>query len=71
MALVAHELALKSTSTNYSWIIDPGATWHICKELDAFSDCLNLSQLQEISLGDGYIVNATGKGTVLLDIAVL
>ena len=42
----------------------------MCNDVNAFTGCATLKQPQEISLGDGHIVKATGKGTVLLKIAI-
>eukprot|EP00794_Sanderia_malayensis_P004203 gene4203-4765_t len=70
VALVVHEKALSSADKNVGWIIDSGATCHICNDVNAFTECVTLKQPQEISLGDGHIVKATGKGTVLLKIAI-
>ena len=72
VALVARESALSSTNKEkkYSWIIDSGATSHMCRESDAFTECMKLTQPEEILLGDGTVVRAAGKGTVLLDVAV-
>ena len=63
-------MALSSVNKNDSWIIDSGATCHMCNNSNAFSEYSTLKQPQEISLGDGHIVKATGKGTVLLKIAI-
>eukprot|EP00794_Sanderia_malayensis_P006281 gene6281-7003_t len=69
VALVVHELALGSTNENMDgWIIDSGATSHMCKDLQAFTDLSELDQPEEISVGDGHIVKATQIGTVKLDI---
>eukprot|EP00794_Sanderia_malayensis_P004207 gene4207-4768_t len=61
VALVVHEKALSSADKNVGWIIDSGATCHICNDVNAFTECVTLKQPQEISLGDGHIVKATGK----------
>ena len=70
VALVVHEIALSSADKNIGWIIDSGATCHMCNDVDAFTEYVRLKQPQEISLGDGHLVKATGKGTVLLKIAI-
>ena len=70
VALVVHEMALSSADKNIGWIIDSGATCHMCNDENAFTEYVRLKQPQEISLGDGHIVKATGKGTVLLKIAI-
>ena len=65
-----HEMALSSADKNIGWIIDSGATCHMCNDVDAFTEYVRLKQPQEISLGNGHLVKATGKGTVLLKIAI-
>ena len=71
VAFVVHEMALGSANKkNVGWIIDSGATCHMCIDVNAFTEYVTLKQPQEISLGDGHIVKATGKGTVLLKIAI-
>ena len=42
----------------------------MCNGENAFTEYVRLKQPQEISLGDGHLVKATGKGTVLLKIAI-
>ena len=45
MTLVAHELVLCSTNMKNVKVIDSATTCHILKELDGFSECLELSRL--------------------------
>ena len=62
VALVVHEMALSSANKkNVGWIIDSGATCHMCNDINAFTEYVTLRQPQEISLGDGHIVKGTGK----------
>ena len=42
----------------------------MCNDSNAFSEYSTLKQPQEISPGDGHIVKATGKGKVLMKIAI-
>eukprot|EP00794_Sanderia_malayensis_P003830 gene3830-4363_t len=65
VALVVHEKALSSADKNVGWIIDSGATCHMCNDVNAFTECVTLKQPQEISLGDGHIVKATGKASLI------
>ena len=63
-------MALNSADKNIGWIIDSGLTCHLCNDVDAFTEYVRLKQPHEISLGEGHIVKATGKDTVLLKIAI-
>ena len=56
-------LATKNVS---KWIVDSGATCHMCNDKSLFTDIKDIKGAQDIALGDGYAVNATAKGTVKL-----
>ena len=62
--VVEHALTASQTLTN--WIVDSGATCHICYEEDLFIDITELEEPQKITIGDGYSVEAVGKRTVEL-----
>ncbi|CAM4675139.1 unnamed protein product [Leuciscus chuanchicus] len=49
-----------------SWIVDPGATCHMCNDKKQFVEFKSLESSQEVTLGDGYSVEATGRGVVRL-----
>ena len=65
-------LPLPSNATKYdnvsscSWIIDSGASCHMCNVEDKFTQFLSLKQPRNVALGDGRILKATGIGTVIL-----
>ena len=63
--VVEHALA---TSKMSNWIVDSGATCHMCHDEEAFDHISVLDVSQDITVGDGYSVRATGKGNVILDI---
>ena len=46
------------------WIVDSGATCHMCKNKNLFNDFVELTNPAEVQLGDGKVLNATGRGTV-------
>ena len=48
------------------WIVDSGATCHVCHDRSLFTDLENLKQPLDIVLGDGRSLNATASGTVIL-----
>ena len=49
------------------WIIDSGATGHMCHDELMFAELSFLKDPIEVTLGDGHLLHATGKGTVRLD----
>ena len=61
--IVGH--ALSASATN-SWIVDSGATSHMCNSDKQFIKLRNLKQPLEVTLGDGHALEATGQGIVSL-----
>ena len=57
---------LKTEDVMIDWIIDSGATCHMCNDESLFMKIENLETPQEITLGDGYWVKAVAKGTIEL-----
>ena len=53
-------------NTKSNWIVDSGATAHMCKDEELFSELSRLETPQNITVGDGYSVQATERGTVFL-----
>ena len=50
-----------------SWIVDSGATCHMCNERSMFGEYQSFrSGAEKVTLGDGHWLNATGRGTVEL-----
>ena len=49
-----------------NWIVDSGATCHMCHDEILFSKLQLLEKETDVTLGDGNTVRATGKGTVPL-----
>ena len=56
--------------SGHTWIIDSGATSHICHDRSRFTDYVLLSKPEVVSLGDGHKQQAVGRGTVTLQIVV-
>ena len=48
------------------WIVDSGATSHMCKDAALFNDLQPLDGSLDVTLGDGHVVRATGRGRVRL-----
>ena len=51
------------------WIVDSGATCHMCNDDKLFVELRSLKQPLEVTLRDGCAVEATGQGTVVLEMA--
>ena len=56
----------QSATTRGSWIIDSGATCHMCNDEQFFVNLNSLRKPQEVTLGDGHVLEAIGEGTVPL-----
>ena len=49
-----------------NWIVDSGATCHMCCDGKLFSELHLLEKETDVTLGDGHTLQATGQGTVPL-----
>jgi Zinc knuckle. len=65
-----HVLAHTRVSQNSSWIVDSGATCHMCNNKDAFEDLKPFKKALKITLGDGRGVEAKYVGRVRLNLRV-
>ena len=61
--VVNHTLVATHSSEN--WIVDSGATCHMCNDKKLFRELRNLNEPQEISLGDGHVLEAAAKGFIV------
>ena len=57
-----HALGVREPTQN--WIVDSGATCHICNSKELFEDLHPLSRPQKVTLGDGHTLEAIGTGVV-------
>ena len=55
------------TVSKGSWIIDSGATCHMCNDESQFIELKQLEKIQEVTLGDGRSLDGTAEGTVKLE----
>ena len=63
ISIVAAESALMSSSVrNTRWIIDSGATSHMCCDDKLFKELQPLQDSVKVSIGDGYELVAVGIG---------
>ena len=63
-ALVVEQAFQAGTVGN--WIVDSGATCHICCDKKLFSELQSLAKPTDVTLGDGHTLEATGQDTVSL-----
>ena len=66
--MVNHVMSASSTGNLNDWIVDSGATCHMCNDDKLFVELRSLEQPLEVMLGDGYAVEATGRGTITLEV---
>ena len=64
--IVTHAGLAGATVRQNSWIVDSGATCHMCNDSKHFVELRDLKQSQEVTLGDGHAVKANKCGTVML-----
>lgn len=50
-----------------TWIVDSGATRHMCNCRSSYVEYKRLERPLKVKLGDGYEVDAVGRGTVTMD----
>lgn len=62
--VVCHALSARSRG---NWTIDSGATCHMCNNENLFGKFEHLQKSQEVTLGDGHGLEATGQGVVSLE----
>ena len=58
--------ALVARSRN-DWIVDSGATSHMCNDRSMFTELRELGSGDKVTLGDGSTLDVTGEGTVDMD----
>ena len=68
--IASHVLAVVSSNEDYTWIVDSGATCHMCHTKRIFTSLYHIEKPIDIKLGDGRILTATGCGKVVLDMVL-
>ena len=66
--MVNHVLSANFTAPLNELIMDSGAACHMCYDDRLFDELHSLKQPLEVMLGDGYALEATGRGTVVLEL---
>ena len=69
-ALVVQQ-ALQAGRGIGSWIVDSGATCHMCSNKELFSELCPVTKKTDVTLGDGRQLEATGQGNVSLTMNLL
>ena len=59
--------AMPSLSRKAAWIIDSGATCHMCNDKSLCIEYESLKTPLKVTLGDGYEVDAIDRGVVMLN----
>lgn len=60
--LTCHVLGVRKPAE--TWIVDSGATCHICNSKELFNDFQPLTKPKEVTLGDNHTLKATSIGVV-------
>ena len=68
MYLAGLPLAMTTSAGTESWIIDSGATSHMCNDKSQFTKLKPISKSLQVTLADGHKVEATAIGTVSLEL---
>ena len=69
VGLVKHSL-LKACEPTYHWLVDSGATCHICSTKEYYKIYHPLQKSLQVTLGDGHQVEAIRTGVVTLRLNV-
>ena len=62
--VVGHALSVGGSRSLSNWIVDSGATYHICNDDSQFVNLNTLEKPMDITLGDGYSLKAIKQGVV-------
>ena len=56
-----------SVTSRRNWIVDSGDTCHMCNDKKLFTELRSLRKPQEITLGDGHVLETTAEGIITLE----
>ena len=65
--IASHALSVSSSNEQCAWIIDSGATCHMCQDSMLFTTLYQLQDPIDVVLGDGRALTAARRGEVVLD----
>lgn len=63
-------LSVSSSNEQRAWIVDSGATSHMCRDKKSFSALYQSEDPVDVVLGDGRTLSAVGRGNVELDMVL-
>ena len=66
VVLVVGDSVLIAGSLSANWIVDSGATSHMCYDKNLFVTYKKLQKTENVTLGDGKSLSVIGRGTVSL-----
>ena len=66
LLMVSHALTTIQGNDKSVWIVDSGATSHMCNDPSMFSEVHTLEGARDVTLGDGRTLEASGRGIVRL-----
>ena len=69
--LIARHALPACAGRSDSWIVDSGATCHMCNDRRQFVKMQKLEKRLEVALGDGHELEAIGRGVVVLETKLL
>lgn len=62
--VVSHVLSIGGSKSLSNWIVDSGATCHICNDISQFVSLSTLDKPMDITVGDGISLKAIKQGVV-------
>ena len=66
--LISHALSARSSR---DWVVDSGATCHMSNDRSLFAEMRELPSSEKVTLRDRHDLEATGEGTVNLEICLM
>ena len=64
--IVCNTLSVDDSPQSTNWVIDSGATCHICNNEKLYYKLKKLATAQEVTLGDGRALKAVGYEDIML-----
>ena len=70
ISIANQALSVSSPNEQCAWIVDSGATSHMCRDSKLFTTLYQLEDSIDVVLGDGRALTAVGRGEVKLDMVL-
>ena len=68
--IASHALSVLSPNKQCIWIMDSGATCHMCHDDKLFTTLYHIEDSIDVMLGDRHTLTAIGRGNVVLDMVL-